>query len=148
MGNTNTGYRANKSQSNNPMMNRKAIKYTTKTGRKKKRVLQLLVREISGRGEGFTDETITNILNGYDKMYYDFSKSDPEDKELQLDKEQLVKELNEIADDLGDKFASGDKGKFTRACTDVNNKTAFVDLLVDFGLEIEITDSVEEENEQ
>ena len=47
-----------------------------------------------------------------------------------------------MQDDLGDNFASGDEDQFINACTDVHNKTSFVDLLIDFGLEIEITESV------
>ena len=52
--------------------------------------------------------------------------------------------MNNIVDDLGNNFASGDKDDFIIACTDVNNKTFFVELLVDYGLEVEITERVQE----
>ena len=41
----------------------------TKTGRKKKSIFQIQVRQISGRGEGITDETITDISSYYPQIY-------------------------------------------------------------------------------
>ena len=119
-------------------MLKKVMKNTTKTGRKKRTMFQIQVRQISGRGEGITDETITDISACYDKIYENFSKAD------QKDKDELVEELNKIVDELGDNFASGDKDDFIIACTDVNNKTFFVELLVDYGLEVEINERVQE----
>ena len=46
--------------------------------------------------------------------------------------------------ELGDAFASGNKQDFIIACTDVNNKTFFVELLIDYGLEVEISEKVPE----
>ena len=110
------------------------MKSSTKTGRKKRSMFQIQVRQISGRGEGITDETITDISACYDKIYENFTNA------TQKDKDELVDELNKISDDLGTNFASGDKDDFIIACTDVNNKTSFVELLIDYGLEVEINE--------
>ena len=63
---------------------------------------------------------------------------------MEKDKDELVVELNKIVDELGDTFAKGDKDDFIMACTDINNKTIFVELLIDYGLEVEITEKVPE----
>ena len=47
-------------------------------------------------------------------------------------------------EELGDTLAAGDKDDFIIACTDINNKTLFVELLVDYGLEVEITEKIPE----
>ena len=111
---------------------------TTKTGRKKKSIFQIQVRQISGRGEGITDDTITDITREFDKIYANFQKASQEDKD------EFVTELNNIVDEFGDTFASGNKDDFIIACTDVNNKTFFIELLIDYGLEIEISEKIPE----
>ena len=110
------------------------MKNQTKTGRKKRSLFRIQVRQISGRNEGITDGTISDITARYNELYENFTKASKEDRD------ELVEELNNMSDELGDELASGDQGKFICACTEINNKEEFVDLLIDFGLEIEISE--------
>ena len=110
---------------------------STKTGRKKRSMFQQYqVKQTSSTGEGITDETITDISSSYDKLFEKYQNAS------QQDKDDLVEELNKIVDELGDNFTSGDKDDFIIACTDINNKTFFVELLIDYGLEVEILERV------
>ena len=107
-------------------------KKTTNTGRQKRSLFTIEVKQKSGRGEGVTDEMMNDIKTRYKELYESFTKGSKDDQDA------LKDEMNKQSDGLGDAFASGDDTDFDIAITDILNKENFVDLLIDFGLEVEL----------
>ena len=58
----------------------------------------------------------------------------------QEDAQELYTEMDKFGKGLAEALKDGDKDDFEIALSDVSNKTAFVELLIDYGMAIEIAE--------